>query len=49
MILAHTDVAVGIVDGAPLTDDDIAGLYDLTAKLLEAQALALRLATVLGT
>ena len=49
MILAHTDVAVGIVDSASLTDDDIAGLYDLTAKLLETQALALRLTTVLRT
>ena len=41
MILAHADISVGIVDSAPLTDDDIAGLYDLTTKLLETQALAL--------
>jgi len=49
VVLAHTDVAVGIVDSTPLTDDNIAGLYDLATKLLETQALALRLTTVLGT
>lgn len=49
MVPTHSDILAGIVDSASLTDDDIAGLYDLTAKLLETQALALRLTTVLRT
>ena len=49
MVLTHTDVAVGIVDGAPLTDDDVAGFYGFAAKLLEAETLAMGFTTVLRT
>ena len=47
VILAHTHVGGRVVDGTPLADDNIAGLYDLAAEFLETQALALRLTSVL--
>ena len=40
VVLAHTDIQIGIVHGAPLTHDDIAGLYDLTTELLDSETFA---------
>ena len=36
VILAHADVLAGVVDGAALADDDVAGDAFLTAKNLNA-------------
>ena len=44
VVLAHAHVATGMVCGATLTLDDVAGLYNLTAKLLDAESFALFLA-----
>jgi hypothetical protein len=41
VILAHTHIPVGIVDGAPLADDNVSGLYDLAAELLQTQTFAM--------
>jgi hypothetical protein len=49
VVLAHTDILVGIVDGTALTDDDIAGLDDLATEFLESETFAMGLTTVLGT
>jgi hypothetical protein len=49
VVFAHTDVEVGIVGSTPLTDDDVAGLYDLAAELLDAETFAVRFTSVLGT
>ena len=49
MVLAHSDILVWIVDGTPLADDDVTGLYDLTAEFLESKSFGMRLTTVLGT
>ena len=38
VVLAHSDELVRIVDSAPLADDDVTGLYDLTAKLLDTES-----------
>mgnify|MGYP003300071590 CR=1 FL=1 len=40
VILAHAHVVTGMVDGASLTNDDVAGLAGLATKNLHAQALA---------
>ena len=40
VVLAHAHVATGMVCGATLTLDDVAGLYNLTAKLLDAESFA---------
>ena len=49
MVLADSDVLVRIVHGTSLADDDVSGLYDLSAELLETESFALRLTPVLGT
>ena len=49
MVLAHTDVQAGIVGGAALTDDDVAGFHDFLTELLDAESLGMGLTTVLGT
>ena len=49
VVLAHTDVEARIVHGAPLADDDVAGLYDFLAELLDTEPFGMRLTTVLGT
>jgi hypothetical protein len=36
MILAHTYIQTGIVDGTSLADDDVTGFGKLTAKNLNA-------------
>ena len=36
VVLAHADVLAGVVDGAALADDDVAGDAFLTAKNLNA-------------
>ena len=35
VILAHTDILAGVVDGASLADDDVASLGELTTKDLQ--------------
>src|SRR5699024_7714788 len=37
VILADTDVLAGVVDRTALTDDDVAGLCELTAEQLDAE------------
>ena len=49
MIFAHTHIEARVVDGAPLAYDDVTGLYDLFAKLLDAEPLGMGLTAVLGT
>ena len=49
VVLTHADVAARVVDGATLTDDDVAGLHGLFTEFLDTKTLALRLAAVLGT
>jgi len=49
MILTHTDVLTGVVDGATLTDDDVAGDAGLTAKNLHTQTFAFGFTTIAGT
>jgi hypothetical protein len=46
MVYAHADVASGVNFGAALTDDDVAGDHVLPAKLLHAEAAAVRIAPV---
>ena len=41
VVLAHSDVGGGVVDGASLADDDVAGFYDFAAEFLETKAFAL--------
>ena len=41
VILAHSDVLTRIVDGSPLTDEDVAGFAILTTEQFDAQTLAL--------
>ena len=47
VVLAHTDVAVRIVDCSSLTYNDVSGFNYLTAEFLEAQSFAMGLTTVL--
>jgi hypothetical protein len=49
VIFTHADVEARIVGGTPLAYDDVAGLYDLFAELLDAESLGMGLTTVLGT
>ncbi len=49
MILAHTDIFAGIVDGSSLTNYDVARLSELTAEKLHAESFAFRLTAVLRT
>ena len=49
MVLAHAYVEAGVVDCTALALDDVAGLAGLTTENLDAEALALRLASVLRT
>ena len=48
VIASDADIAAGTDSGASLTNDDIAGLYDLTVSLLHTKALGLAVAAVLG-
>ena len=49
VILADSDVVAGVMLGSTLTYDDIAGDDFLTAEDLDAKALAMGFASVLGT
>ncbi len=49
MILADTYVLARMMNRASLTNDDVTSLSYLTAKKLNTQSLALRLAAVLRT
>ena len=49
VVLAHSDIAAGVVDGATLTDDNVTGDTGLTAEDFNAQAFAFGFATVAGT
>lgn len=46
---AQTDVVAGVVLGAPLAEDDVAGQHGFAAKLLDAEALAVAVSSVLGS
>src|SRR5262249_37300748 len=48
-IAAEADVFAGMKAGAALTHDDGAGLHDFAIEVLDAEALALAIAAVLGT
>src|SRR5690348_18185991 len=43
---AHIDILAGMVFGAALADDDVAGHHDLAAEFLDAEAAAARIAPV---
>lgn len=47
MVFSNTDIVAGMMDGASLTDYNIAGLYRFTAKNLNSQSLTFRFAAVL--
>jgi hypothetical protein len=49
VVLTHAHVEARVVSGTPLTDDDVAGLYDFLAELLDSEPFGMRLTTVLGT
>jgi hypothetical protein len=49
MIFTHANVQTRIVDCTALTDDNVTGLYDFFAELLDAKAFGMRLTAVLGT
>ena len=49
MVLAHSDIAVRIVDCSPLTYYDISGFNYFATEFLESKALALGFTTVLRT
>jgi hypothetical protein len=49
MILAHAYILAGIVGGATLADDDVAGDALLTTKYLNAKSFAFAFTTVAGT
>src|SRR6185312_11201302 len=38
VVAAHIDILAGVVLGAALADDDVAGHHDLAAELLDAEA-----------
>src|SRR5689334_966613 len=46
VVAAHIDVLAGVVLGAALADDNVAGHHDLAAELLDAEAAAARIAPV---
>ena len=46
MVFAHSDIEARIVDGATLTNDDVASNAFLTAKDFNAETFALGFATV---
>src|SRR3954469_4813022 len=48
VVLAPTHAAAGVEVGAALADDDLAGVDELTAVALHAEALCVGVATVLG-
>src|SRR4051812_32086748 len=48
VVLAAADAEARVEVGAALADDDLAGLDDLTAEALHAEALGVRVATVAG-
>lgn len=48
-VFTNTNIFAGMVNGAPLTNEDIAIYCGLTAKDFNAQTLALRVAAVLYT
>ena len=49
MILAHAHVLTGMMPGPTLTNDDVACDDFLSTENLDAKALAMRFASVLGT
>ena len=49
VIFAHTHVLAGVVDGATLADNDVAGHALLTTENLNAKSFAFALTTVTGT
>ena len=49
VVFADTDVLAGVEAGSALTNDDVTGDHDFSAKLFHAEALAVGLAAVLGT
>lgn len=49
MVFAHTYILARVVDGATLTDDDVASDTFLAAIDFDAQTFAMRFATVAGT
>ena len=49
VVLAHAYVKAWVVDGTPLTNEDISRLNSLIAEFLDTESLAVRLTTVLGT
>src|SRR5690606_36688683 len=48
VVATAPDVGAGVEVGAALADDDLAGLDDLAAEALVAEALRVRVATVTG-
>src|ERR1700731_4076149 len=46
VVAAHVDMLAGVVLGAALADDDVAGHDDLAAELLDAEAAATGIAPV---
>ena len=49
VVFAHTDVEAGMMHGAALTFDDVAGFANLAAKEFHTESLAFRLTAVLRT
>jgi len=49
VILAHAHVQTRVVNSTALTHDDVAGLYDFLAELLDTKTFGMRLTTVLRT
>ena len=41
MVFSHTYIKTWIVDSAPLTYEDVACLYNLIAKFLDTESLAM--------
>src|SRR5574337_1285828 len=48
VVAAHADVAAGVIDGAALAHQDVAGNDGLAAELLDAEAAAFGVAAVAG-
>ena len=48
VIVTAAHIVAGVEMSAALTDDDLAGLDELTAKTLNAQTLSIRIAAVAG-
>mgnify|MGYP004448535399 CR=1 FL=1 len=49
VVFAHADVEAGMVNGATLTLDDVAGFSKLAAKNFHSESFAFRLTAVLRT